>query len=138
MKKDDLRPGLTLIELAIGITIISIAFYALIAVFINVAPRTAFIETLDKKTFLAQEVMEEYLTRDFDGVNSVTAASFGGDFSNYWYEIVVTNVTSTELNIDAGVETNFKNVKVKVWGGPVNSGTIEIVSLMTTYEVVVI
>ena len=136
MRIGRLRSGLTLIETAIGITVISIAFYALIAVFINLAPRTAFIETLDKKTFLAQEKMEEYLTRDFNGINSVPAASFGGDFSNYWYEIAVTRVTSTELNIDAGVDTQFKNVKVKVWGGPVNSGTIEIVSLITTFEVI--
>ncbi|MDD5382100.1 MAG: hypothetical protein PHH60_00365, partial [Candidatus Margulisbacteria bacterium] len=71
----------------------------------------------------------------FGNVTSVTPRSFTGNFSNYNYQIVMTYVTTSELNNPATGTTNFKNVKVRVWGGPVDQlGTVEIVSLVTTYE----
>ncbi len=130
------RQGLTLIETAIGITIISIAFYALIAVFINLLPRSSFVEELDKKTFLAQEKIEEYLARDWGAVSPVPPTPFGGDFSSYRYQIVVTSVATSDLVAPAGYNTQFKKVRVEVWGGPVNAGTVEITSLLTTFEVI--
>lgn len=130
------RRGLTLVETVIGLTIIAIAFYTLISVFISILPRTAQVETLNKKSYLAQEKIEEFLARDFTAVTSVAATSFSGDFSSYRYQIDVSFVASTELNTPVPGPTNYKNVKVKVWGGPVDAlGTVEVISLATTYEV---
>lgn len=128
--------GMTLIELIIGLTVIGIAFYLLISIFVNIVPRTALVETLNKKVYLAQEKMEEYLTRSFSSTESVAATSFTGSFTNFKYQIVVTTVESTDLNAPVAGPTGFKNVKVRVWGGPVDAaGTVEIVSLVTSHEV---
>ncbi len=116
--------------------IIGIAFYLLIAVFVALAPRTAQVETLNKKTYLAQEKTEEFLARGFSGVASAPASSFSGSFSNYQFQIFVTYVATSDLNTAVGGPTNFRNVKVRVWGGPVEAaGTVEVVSLLTSYEV---
>lgn len=128
--------GMTLIELIIGLTVIGIAFYLLISIFVNLVPRTALVETLNKKVYLAQEKMEEYLGRSFSSAESVAATSFTGSFADYKYQIVVTTVESTDLNAPVAGPTDFKNVKVRVWGGPVDAaGTVEIVSLVTSLEV---
>jgi type II secretory pathway pseudopilin PulG len=131
------RKGLTLVETIIGLTVIGIAFYLLAAVFMNLAPRTAQVETIEKKTFLAQEKIEEYLARTFvQTTTGETTGAFSGAFANYNYKIVVTQVTSTDLNTAVNYYTKFRNVKVRVWGGAVNkANTIEVVSLRTTYEV---
>ncbi|MBI5078654.1 prepilin-type N-terminal cleavage/methylation domain-containing protein [Candidatus Saganbacteria bacterium] len=130
-----MKKGLSLVEVVIGLTVIGIAFYLLIAVFVAIVPRTVVIETFNKKNYLAQEKMEEYLTRDFTGIISVGAAAFTGDFSNYNYQIVVTYVATNDLNAAVALSP-YKNVKVRVWGGPVDTaGTVEITSVVATYEV---
>jgi len=131
-----MRKGLTLVETIIGTIVIGIAFYLLIAVFITLAPRTARVETLNKKVYLAQEKTEEFLARNFSQTASVGAAAFTGNFSNFNYQIVVTYVATADLNTAIAGPSSFKNVKVRVWGGTVDSaGTVEIVSLVTSYEV---
>jgi Tfp pilus assembly protein PilV len=131
------RRGLNLIEIIIGMSIVAVVFYALIAVFVNLAPRTAQVETFNKKVYLAQEKMEEFLARGFTREASVAPNSFPAPFGDYKYQILVTYVTSTDVNTAAGTaETSFKNVKVRVWGGQINAAsTVEIVSLVTSYEV---
>ncbi|OGB88916.1 hypothetical protein A2625_00370 [candidate division WOR-1 bacterium RIFCSPHIGHO2_01_FULL_53_15] len=129
------RAGFTLVETVMGLIIIGIAFYTLIAVFISLAPRTAQYETMNKKIYLAQEKMEEFLVKPFSQETSVAPAAFAGNFSNYNYEVVVTYVTSTDLNTAVGGPTNYKNINVRVWGGPTGgANTAEIRSLVTSYE----
>ena len=114
----------------------AIAFYALIWVFINTTPRTAMIEQLNKKAYLAQEKIEEYLSRPFTQITSVGATSFPGHFSDYQYQIIVNYVATNELNTPVAGPTPFKNVKVRVWGGKISpAATVEITSLVATYEI---
>ena len=130
------RRGLSLIETVIGLAVIGIAFYLLAAIFINLAPRTALVETIDKKTYLSNEKMEEFMSRSFTQTTSQAASSFSGPFSNYKYQIVVTYVATGDLNTAVAGPTPYKNVKVRVWGGPINpASTVEIVSLVASYEV---
>ncbi len=134
MKKTALRPGLTMIELVVGIVIVSIAFYALIAVFATIAPRTATIENIDKKSFLAQEKMEELMARPWDSLPTLESGSFSGSFSIYQYQISVTQVATADLSTPA--PSNLARVSVRVWGGSVDRlATVEIVTLAVTYEV---
>jgi type II secretory pathway pseudopilin PulG len=130
------RSGLTLIETLVGMVIIGLAFYILISVFASIAPRTANVDTINKKVHLAQSRLEEYLARNFSQVTSVGATSFTGSFTNYQSSIVVTYVATGDLNAAVAGPTNFKNVKVRVWGGPVDAlGTVELTTLVTSYEV---
>jgi prepilin-type N-terminal cleavage/methylation domain-containing protein len=130
------RRGFSLIEMVIGMAIMGIAFYLLISIFITITARTATVETINTKVYLAQEVMEEYLTRNFSQLVDVAATNFPGSYSNYRYKIGVTYVATGELNTAVGGSTPFKNVRVSVWGlTPSVFGTVEIVSLMATYEV---
>ncbi len=132
------RRGMTLIELIIGAAIIGISFYVLISIFITILPRTARIETLDKKVYLAQEKMEEYLARSFDNISGEAETNFGGGFSSYKYQILVTYVATSELNWAVAGPTPFKNVKVRVWGGQVDpQAAVEITTLVATYEIVI-
>ncbi|MEO0094171.1 MAG: hypothetical protein ABIK67_07965 [candidate division WOR-3 bacterium] len=128
--------GLTLVETIIGMAIVAVAFYFLIWVFINITPRTALVENLNKKVYLAQEKIEEYLARPFTQVTSVGASSFTGNFSDYKYQIIVNYVATNELNTPVAGPTPFKNVKVRVWGGGIEpASTVEITSLVATYEI---
>lgn len=124
--------GFSLIEMVIAIVIIGIAFYALISVFITVAPRNVNVEDITKATHLAFEKMEETTVKNFTGVATVSATSFTGDFSQFQYQVVVDYVTSTEPDVVAPGATSYKRVKVRTWGGL--SGTVELVTLVTTYE----
>jgi len=129
------RAGLTLVETAIGITIISIAFYAIISIFINLVPRAMEAEKIHVKVFLAQERMEEYLVRSFSAITNEAPANFGGDFSLYWNRIEVAYVNPDNLNFPITGTSEIKNVKVKVWGGTATAaGTIELVTLVITNE----
>jgi type II secretory pathway pseudopilin PulG len=129
------RAGLTLIETVIGVTIISIAFYAIIAVFINLVPRTVEIENIYVKSYLAQERIEECLTRGFAAVTNEAPALFSGDFSHYWNEIITEYVSQNDLNTPQAEASNFKKVKVRVWGGIATAaGTFELVTLVCTNE----
>ncbi|MFA6432056.1 MAG: type II secretion system protein [Candidatus Margulisiibacteriota bacterium] len=138
MKKPCLKnkPGFTLIETIMAIVIISILFYTLIAIFVTIIPRAQKLESIDKKIYLAQEKSEELLSRSFATIANVAATSFSGDFSNYYFSVDWTYVASTELNTAVVGPTNFKRVKISVWGGPENnSPTIEVITLVTSVEV---
>jgi type II secretory pathway pseudopilin PulG len=130
-----LKRGLTLVEAIIGITIISIAFYVLIAVFIALLPRAIKLENIDKKIYLAQEKMEEYLAQPYTQMSTAGATgNFTGSFSIYAYNVAVTNVATADLSTPAA--SNLKKIRVSVWGGPVDAlSTVEVVSLAVTYEV---
>jgi prepilin-type N-terminal cleavage/methylation domain-containing protein len=132
-----MKKGMTLIEVIMAMVIIGIAFYTLIALYITLAPRNVLVENINKKISLAQEKIEEYLSRPFSKVTSVSPATITTpSFGQYKYSIVVTYVATSDLNTSVTGPTPFKNVKVRVWGGPLDTlGTVELTSLMVTYEV---
>lgn len=128
------RPGFSLVETVVGLTVIAIALYILIAIFINLAPRTARIETMEKKGYLAQEKMEENIPRGFTGIATLSAAAFPDSFSSYRYRVVWTYVATGDLSASVP-RSPFKKVSVLVWGGPVDqAATVEITTLVATYE----
>lgn len=133
-EKRVMSKGFTLIEAIMAIVIIAIAFYALISIFFTVVPKIIDAEALAIATHLAEEKIEELMVKDFSGITSVSATSFGGDFSNYYYQIIVNYVSSEELDtvVDPTV-TDYKRVKAQVWSNL--AGTLEIVTLSTSWEV---
>jgi len=131
------RRGFSLIELVIGLTIMALAFYSLIAVLMLAAPKTAKVENINKKVYLANEKMEEYTARPFaQAVSGETSGSFSGNFSAYNYKVIVTYVTSQDVNTPTSGATYYKKVRTLVWGGNIDAAqTAEVVTLMTSYEI---
>lgn len=126
------KKGYTLIEFVIAIIVISIAFYAIIAVFISTTPKSVNVEDLARAKYLASRVLEETMAKGFQNISCAAAASFPAPFQNFRAETTVTFVTSAEPNIASPVETNYKKVDVKVWGGL--APTVEVITLVSTYE----
>jgi len=132
---EGLKLGFTLIETIMAIVIISILFYTLIAIFVTIIPRAVKLENIDKRIYLAQEKSEELLARSFATIPNIAATPFSGSFSNYYFKADWTYVASTELNTPVVGPTNFKRVKISVWGGSENnSPTIEVITLVTSVE----
>jgi prepilin-type N-terminal cleavage/methylation domain-containing protein len=131
------RQGFSLVELVIGLMIMSLAFYTLIAVLMLAAPKTAKVENINKKIYLASEKMEEYTARSFSqAVSGETSGSFPGNFAAYNYKVIVTYVTSRDVNTTTREVTYYKKVRALVWGGNLDAArTVEVVTLMTSYEI---
>jgi len=124
--------GFTLVELIAGIAIIAISFIALISVFTAVVPRNIDIEGLTRATFLAEDKMEDVLVAPFAGITSESAAYFPPPFNKNLNAVEVHYVGAGDLDTPVAGPTDYKNVKVKVWGELID--TIEVVTLVTTYE----
>ncbi len=60
------RKGLSLIELIISITVISLAIFPLITLFMQSNYRTLEVESISMATFYAEELMEEIRSKSFD------------------------------------------------------------------------
>lgn len=131
------RQGMTLIEVIMAVVVIGLAFYSVIALYITLAPRTARVENINTKVYLAQEKIEETIARQFANISSSGPTSIESPgLGNYSYQIVVAYVATSDLNTAVGGPTPYKNVKTKVWGGPLDqSSTVEIISLAASYEV---
>jgi prepilin-type N-terminal cleavage/methylation domain-containing protein len=131
------RRGLTLIETIMGLAVIGIAFALLAAIFMNLAPRTAQVEAIEKKSFLAQEKMEEWITRTYaQTATGESSGAFSGAFAGYNYKVIVAYVSAATLDAAVAGPTSLKNVKVRVWGGQVNPGSsVEVVTVVSSYDV---
>ncbi|MBI5701648.1 prepilin-type N-terminal cleavage/methylation domain-containing protein [Candidatus Saganbacteria bacterium] len=125
------RQGFTLIELIISIVVVSISFYAVISLFISVAPKSINVESWSKAAFLANRVLEETVAKDFNNISSVAATSFASPFSNFEFQITVDYVTTSEPDVVSAQATPYKRVKVRVWGGI--GAQAELVNLVTNY-----
>lgn len=126
-----MKKGMTLVEVVMATVIIAIAFYSLIAVYATTAQRNVTVETINDKLYLAQEKIEQYLTRPIASivtVNPTTIESAG--FSDYKYQILVTMVATSDLATTVA-SSPYKKISVLVWGGqPTNvMGTVEVDTL---------
>lgn len=127
------KRGFSLIEIIVAVVIMGIAFYALITVFTIVVPRDVNARTLTLGTHLANRKMEETTLKSFTAVASTSATAFPSPFENYYNQVIVNYVTTAEPDVVAAGVTNYKRVKVRVWGPQLN--ILEAVTIVTTYEV---
>jgi prepilin-type N-terminal cleavage/methylation domain-containing protein len=125
--------GYTLVELVMAIVIMSIAFYALINVFISIAPLDINVSTMTIGTHLLNQEMEAVSIRKIANVVSVDATAFPSPYSNYNYGIIVDYVTTAEPDVATTETTGIKRVKVRVWGPKLY--TLEAVTIIATDEV---
>jgi prepilin-type N-terminal cleavage/methylation domain-containing protein len=144
------RPGFSLIETIAAMVIIAIAFLALATVFVNLIPQMDKIETLNKKIYLAQRKLEEYMGRSYSqAIPSLPAplsfetGSFSGCFSDYHYVVGCFSAeatdgffTSTYNPLDGTFRTSeYKLAVAEVWRGNESSGHIILYGLIASYEV---
>jgi prepilin-type N-terminal cleavage/methylation domain-containing protein len=124
--------GYTLVELVIAIVIMAIAFYALINVFITVAPQDINARTMTVGAHLMNEKVEETILLGYTNIASSAATPFVSPFDNYYNSIIVDYVTTADVNVVSASATPYRRVKVRVWGPKLN--TLEAVTLSTIYE----
>lgn len=130
MKKNS---GFTLVEVLMSIVIFGIAAYALVTVFTIITPKGINANDLTIGTHLMNERMEETELKNFANIGSVAPVHYNAPFESYINEVVVQYVTTAEPDVVSATDTNYKRIKVRVWGP--NLGTIECVTIVSTYEI---
>ncbi len=107
--------GFTLIETIIGIVVIGIISMGLFATFTGVFTNAVRDEVVTIATSLAKGELERTTKLSFAGIvsqNAGSPVSFGGNFTNYSWQIVVSAVPAAIAN-DASM-ANYKQVESRV------------------------
>lgn len=120
--------GFTLVETIIAIVVIGVVFLGLLAIFTGVFTNAARDEIVTIATGLAKGEMERVTSLSFSNILDQyrdSPVSFGGDFSNYSWQVRVDAVPAAIAN-DPGM-ANYKQVEVRVTNaliGDINLKTI--------------
>ena len=104
--------GFTLIELVMATTVLIIAVGGLLTIFANVVHSTVMPELLNIGAYLGEEQLERVKTLRYSDVLNQGPTPFGGNFTNYDYQVVVSPVPLT-LADDPGM-LNYKQVQMIV------------------------
>jgi len=107
--------GFTLIETVIGIVVLGVITMGLFATFTGVFKNAARDEVVTIATSLAKGELERTTRLSFASILSQNAGapvSFGGNFTNYYWQIVVSAVP-VAIASDAGM-ANYKQVEARV------------------------
>lgn len=129
MKK---RRGMTLIEIIMAMVIAAIIIYPMLNIFIGSLSKNPAVEAVDIGLNLAQSKIEEVSSRSFGNIANEGPTSFGGNFTDYNYQVEVHYVSSAEPNtvVDPTV-TSYKQVIVRVISGNLPAGSIVLKTLVT-------
>jgi Tfp pilus assembly protein PilV len=122
--------GFTLIETVISILVIGIAFLGLVAVVTGVLTNATRDEGMAIATMLAREEMERVTRLSFSSVldeHRDSPVSFGGNFSNYLWQVRV-DAVPVDIANDPTM-TDYKQVEVRVTNGII--GTVSLKTLVT-------
>lgn len=129
MKKNK---GLSFIEIIIFITILGLAIPPLLNVAANVYNQSINMETMHIATNLANQKMEDVITKEFSSVVSEPLTSFAGQFSTYQSQVSVNYVTPANLDATSGpVPTRYKRIVVTVTNPGVTGQTITFQTVVT-------
>ncbi len=124
--------GFTLVETLISIVVIGIAFLGLAAVFTGVFTNAVRDEGMTIATMLAKGEMERVIGLSFSEVDDEhrdDPVTFGGDFSNYFWQVRIDAVPETiAVNPE---KTEYKQVEVRVTNAIV--GDISLKTIITNY-----
>ena len=107
--------GFTLIETVIGIIVLGIIALGLFATFTGVFTKAVQDEVISVATSLAKGELERTARLSFASVvsqNAGSPVSFGGNFTNYSWQIVV-NAVPVAIASDAGM-AQYKQVESRV------------------------
>ena len=126
------KQGFTLIETIISIVVIGIAFMGLLSLFTAVYTNAVRDEVMTIATMLAKGEIERVKGLSFANVsneNRDSPVSFGGNFSNYSWQVRV-DAVPVDIASDGGM-TNYKQVEMRVSNNMI--GYISLKTIVTNY-----
>lgn len=109
-----MRRGFSIIELIISMVILAIIIYASIAIFINVGIKGVNVEVFTTAQSLAEDKVEEAMTRTFASLSDESETAFSDDLVNFTYEIIVDYVSGEALDVPVGSPTEYKKISVVI------------------------
>ena len=124
--------GFTLIETIISIVVIGIAFMGLLSLFTAVYTNAVRDEVMTIATMLSKGEIERVKGLSFADVsneNRDSPVSFGGNFSNYSWQVRV-DVVPVSIASDAGM-TNYKQAEARVSNNMI--GYVSLKTIVTNY-----
>ncbi|PIW68498.1 MAG: hypothetical protein COW10_02215 [Candidatus Omnitrophica bacterium CG12_big_fil_rev_8_21_14_0_65_42_8] len=104
--------GFTLIETVIGIVVLGVIALGLFATFTGVFTNAVRDEVLAVATNLAKGELERVSRLAYVSINSTYSVSFGGNFANYSYQVIVSSVPPAIANDPDKLQ--YKQVEVRV------------------------
>jgi prepilin-type N-terminal cleavage/methylation domain-containing protein len=124
MKRTCLGKGFTIVETLVAMVIMGVAFVGISHVILGTTKSNVDVEVTNQAVMLARDIMASTTAKDFDAVDDVASTSFGGNFSDYTYQVNVDYVEAADLDTAVAGPTDYKRVIVAVtatgWSGTVS------------------
>ena len=123
MKSFSSRSGFSLIEAVLAIVLLGASFLGLSLLLSNTTVHNIDLDISNTAILLARDTMVETKAQKFDDIDDVSITAFGGDFSDYSYQVDVDYVDPTNLDAPVAGPTAYKRIIVTVtmsdWSGDV-------------------
>ena len=123
MKSFSSRSGFSLIEAVLAIVLLGASFLGLSLLLSNTTVHNIDLDISNTAILLARDTMVETKAQKFDDIDDVSITAFGGDFSDYSYQVEVDYVDPTNLDAPVAGPTAYKRIIVTVtmsdWSGDV-------------------
>lgn len=126
------KRGFTLVEVIIAIVVIGIFMYAGMEVLINSGKSSVTTDSIVVAQSLAEEKMEEIMSKPYALVSSEASTPFTGGFSSYASSVNVDWVSDSDLDASTGSNTGYKRIRVSV-STPLLSAPVMLESIRTDY-----
>lgn len=126
------KRGFTLVEVIIAIVVIGIFMYAGMDVLINSGKSSVTTDSIVVAQSLAEEKMEEIMSKPYALVSSEASTPFTGGFSSYVSSVNVDWVSDSDLDASTGSNTGYKRIRVSV-SAPLLSAPVMLESIRTDY-----
>ncbi|MFA4874722.1 MAG: hypothetical protein WC690_05220 [bacterium] len=111
------KNGFSLIEAILATVLLAASFMSISYLLSNTTLFNVDIDVSNIAILLADQKMEETTAQDFTNIANVLPTSFGGNFANYSYEVIVDYVDPSNLNASVVGPTDYKRIKVDVTAG---------------------
>ena len=109
-----MKKGLSLIEVIVSMVLISIIMYSSVQVFISSGAKGTNVEVFSIAQSLAENKLEENLSKSFTHISNEAQTAFLNQLSNYTYEILVNYVSKEALDMPVASTTKYKKIRVSI------------------------
>lgn len=123
--------GLSFIEVILFIAILGLSIPPLLNIAADVYNKSINLETMHIATNLANQKMEDVISKDFGSIVNEPLANFPGQFGTYQYQVDVNYTTPANLDATSGVATRYKRIEVSVKNPGVAGQTITFKTVVT-------